>query len=662
MWLEVCTHIFQRHRLVFKQFFALSSSSVIRSFLIALVGLLIASYFLAQTAKAQNSNQTLTETPHDAAVALNMLPFSIGSMKTEAVVLTQDLLSSTPVLQAVGRSALVNPDTTADTKLTSTDLLHKVIQPPHRTDFELNGSVAIVQSSRSPVVENFGVWEAPNFYEVEKLIFDRDGYLIAQRSYYHPEEIPKTIIEKEGNWFSRLFRSNKNETETDATANENTNLSQGRKVEGCYALDIDFETEGFDCFDADKRILSVTEWNPAGNITKKNSFHLHADGPWISQYIEENLIAPKYRIERYYDFNGNLIEFKRFETLQLDATPNEHLRFFYNDSGQRVTEAVLNPATSEATDCKFMIYGYFNTLESIRYYQVKQAENNQDSNENNDSQAAFRSTLSQQSYTCEKEIPSILEEEKSTVLAYGWLYDSNNDLAGRRKQEISHYDANGRLIERTLFSYLESTPTRLAKISKYDNQGTATASIVFNYDKQGRLVKEERFQLSDDGNTERLLELTNYAYQAKESTLLEKTVEDYEHSRSKSVQSFDEAGNLIREQRYELFNRFAILNNMFRLKSDISKSYTGRSFVNELVLEEGNNKLHESYTYVYDYGSSESTANAQILNWIQKDEGSFVKKFDSNYSEPHHTNARVICYYPDPLAFSPNLVCNSPFE
>jgi len=657
MWLGGCLVIFLRffskckHEVQHCQVESHFKSSV---FIASLLGLFFFSTAIAQD--SQVNGQVLTSTTHDVAVALDMLPFSINAMKTEAVVLTEDLVDSS-TQQIMGRSAFSSSD---PTKLSSAKLLQKVIQPPHRSDFKLNGAVAFVESYRSPVIQNYGFWEPKEFYDVDKLIFDQDGYLIAQKSFYYSEEIPKSDILEVGGWLNRVWWPGKNrnkkklEAEQDA-AKQILEQGKGRKIEGCYALDIDFEAEGFDCFDAENRILTVTEWSPAGKIIRTDSYKLHDDGPWVEVHFEKSSVAPEYEIERKYDVAGNLIEYKSSGNIE-----KKHLRFFYNENNQRVTEAVLDPSTEKAIECKFLIYGYFDTLEAVNYYRVNEAPVEVEDNQ----ASAFRSPLAQQNYMCEKEIPSIITLQRSTVMDYGWLYDDNNLLAGRRKQEISHYDANGTLIDRTIYSYLESEPTTLAGINKYDSSGQSTASIVFDYDRQGRLVKEERFQFAggadrSTGETGRLLEQSNYIYKAKETTLLEKTVEDYEHSRSKSIKSFDEAGNIVREQRYELMNRFGVLNNIFRLKSDVSRSYTGRSFVNEVQQEEGNSKLHESYSYLYDYAEG---GNGGILNWIQKDEGSFVDKFDSNYSEPHHTNARRICYYPDSLAMSPNLVCSSPFD
>lgn len=690
MWLGGCLQIFKHSVVKFRFAFQRQQHSyqlqaISRRYfyrIIIFILSIVATSMIATSVKAQNfqlDNQALTSTTHDVAVALEMLPFNIDAMKTEAVVLAEDLLLTNQAnqqiidQQIIGRSAFANSDTrvgsrvgsTVDSvKLNSKRLLQKVIQPPKREDFNLNGAVAYVESLRSHVVETYGAWEAPAFREIEslnidKLVFDQDGYLVAQKSYYYDEEIPDSIVTEVGGWLSRFWWPGKNRSkkrlEEEASAAQQAFLQgKGRKIEGCYALDIDFEAEGFDCFDEENRILYVTEWSPEGKVIKRDSYHLHADGPWVALHLEENLIAsqeaPTYKIERYYDLAGNLIEYKSSGNIEA-----KHLRFFYNENNQRVTEAVLDRNTGKAVECKFLTYGYFDTLEVVEYHRVKDTDTSEVEADANQS-AAFRSPLAEQNYTCEKKIPSILTLQKSTVMAYGWLYDDNNLLAGRRKQEMSKYDAEGALIERIMYGYLESEPTTLAAINKYNDSGQSIASIVFDYDKQGRLVKEERLQF-DGSEAGKLLEQSNYIYKAKETTLLEKTTEDFEHSRSKIVEQYDEAGNLIREQRYELFNRLGILSNIFRLRSDVSRSYTGRSFVNEIQKEEGNTKVHESYTYVFDYEAS----SGAVLNWIQKDEGSFVDKFDSSYAEPHHTIARIICYYPDSQALSPELLCTSPF-
>ncbi len=642
-----------------------------KSLFLLCLTLFLSSSFAPISAQATDvqSLETSTSTAHDAAVAMGLLPFSIASMKTEAVVLTDELVNTTAptsaptsqqTQQIMGRSAFASPDLVASQKLSSNDLLKKVVQPPTRQDFQLNGSVAYLGSSRSAVVENFGIPEAPDFYDVEKLIFDQNGYLVAQKTYYNPEDIPEVVIERTGNWFSRLFRRSNNQVKevlsSDAAVEYRSKVEYRLKIEGCYGLDIDFVANGFDCFDEENRVLYVQEWSPEGKLIKKDSYQLHPEGVWIDLHLQEDFINNT-RIERHYDVSANLVEFKRFDNLADAATPTEHIRFFYNESGQRTTEAVLNRA-GRAVACKFLIYGPFDTLELINHYSVRDL-NQSSTNDivDEETQFVFRSPLTEQSYTCEKEIPSILKPERSSVMEYGWLYDANDQLAGRRKQEISHYDAKGNLEERTIFLYADDVPTTLVAINKYDARGQARAAINFEYDGRGRLVKEERWDYGTNGANEagRLLEQSNYEYQGREQILLEKTTEDYEHSRSKSIQYFDEAGNVIREQRFELFNRFGILNNFFRKKSDVSKSYTGRSFVREVQAENGNMQTHEHFVYRYDYAENSNT----ILNWIQRDEGSYVDKFDKSYPEVHHTTARRICYYVDGMS---DLICNSPFD
>jgi len=61
-----------------------------------------------------------------------------------------------------------------------------------------------------------------------------------------------------------------------------------------------------------------------------------------------------------------------------------------------------------------LIYGYFDTLEAVNYYSVKRvAEDEASVDVDSNQTSAFRSPLTQESYICEKEIPSLLKLKRS---------------------------------------------------------------------------------------------------------------------------------------------------------------------------------------------------------------------------------------------------------
>ena len=465
---------------------------------------------------------------------------------------------------------------------------HPILGGYSASSLGLTGPVAQVMTWRSEMEVVFARYTPTDDYKIlEEMLFDGEGCIV-----YHSEYAASDDASSE----KRLIQQN------------------------CFRVHPV-------CFDEASRTLRQSRFDDEGELVEQTTFTLsdELEAPYIYHKSVTTYGELRRTVNSSYNAYGRLTETRSYTLqgrLRRAFELESRMRYFY-DSEQNLVQSASYSDESDTPDwCEYSVLDDFGKPLNTKHYRILGI--------------AGENPLAERD-ACEFVLDFDYQLERDIHYHYHYYNLGNTLNAGRRLYEENHFDAKGTLLLKKRYHYNDTGRINIGVLThaiSYDGTGKAIARSDYRYDQAGRCISAEDHDIVN-GRRQTLFS-ERYRYHDNDQ-LAEHTKEVFGEDRYKEVQRFNEAGRLIDNEAYSEMQGLFMIGRNFRLEAN--QSYHIGDY-GHVVLEQHfqGRRLLSQTRYFY-------TALDSAGNWLARQEGQTVRKFDEEFFEPQFIQIRQICFF-----------------